>query len=224
MTDLLNSLLIDTEEEEQLSLEALLGEDDFDLSEALYDDDDDATNMVSLETFLDASIGFANDLLLEEAGVLEGLFGPKPVDKLLDKFQKKVDRKCKSAEKCDEMLAALKTEADKYNQCLSAMKKAAQKYKAGQIDKKELKAQLTPVLKELRQYAKLLSLRSVVGDKKNVTDEEIKNVRDFIIGARKIVNTKKQTLKTGNESVLNFLNEDEDLDLDSDFNFEEIFD
>ena len=123
-------------------------------------------------------------------------FKPKSTEKLLAQVQKKAN-KLKSVEDCDDLLSKLKTEAAKFNECLKGMQDAAKSFKNGEITKKELSAKIKPYSKELKNSCSILTLGKVVNDNRNVTDEEIQKVRDFIKGATDIIKTKKNELKSG---------------------------
>lgn len=125
----------------------------------------------------------------------EGLFKPKSLDQMLSKVQKQVNKKCKSVDACDDLLAKLKGEEAKFNSSLKTMKNAALQFKADG-DKKALKAAIGPASKELKKTCNIINLNDVVDDNQDVTDADIKKLHDFLVGTRKIINEKKKALKS----------------------------
>lgn len=126
----------------------------------------------------------------------EGLFKPRTLDQMLNKVQKQVDKKCKSVDACDDLLAKLKKEEAKFNASLKTMKNAALQFKADG-DKKALKAAIGPASKDLKKTCDLINFSDVVDNKQDVTDADIKKLHDFLVGTRKIINDKKKALKSG---------------------------
>lgn len=133
---------------------------------------------------------------------VEGLFSkPKTAEKLLVTMQKKVGR-LKSIGACDDMLRQLNTEASKFNSAISALKKASGEYSQTN-DKKALKAAAGPVLKDLNKTCKLLKIKSIASDPKNISQEEIAKLHDFIKGAKQLIVARKKVLSgAATESVL----------------------
>lgn len=162
-------------------------------------------SFAAFESFVERSI-FDIDAMIEPA--MEGLFGTKSVEKLLAKVQKTVDKKCKKPEDCDDMIAEVAEMAEKYNTCLGGMKELAEQLKNEQIDKKEFKTKLAPYVKELKETCKMLKLSDVVKKTENVTDDEIANVKAFIIGTKEILDRKKTELEghIASPSIESFIN------------------
>lgn len=133
---------------------------------------------------------------------VEGLFSkPKTAEALLSKMQKKVGR-LKSIGACDDMIRQLNAEASKFNSALSALKKASGDFQKTN-DKKALKAAAGPVLKDLNKTCKLLKIKSISSDPKNITQEEIAKLHDFIKGAKQLIVARKKVLSgAATESVL----------------------
>lgn len=125
----------------------------------------------------------------------EGLFKPRTLDQMLNKVQKQVDKKCKSVDACDDLLAKLKKEETKFNASLKTMKNAALQFKADG-DNKALKAAIGPASKDLKKTCDLINFSDVVDNKQDVTDADIKKLHDFLVGTRKIINEKKKALKS----------------------------
>lgn len=144
----------------------------------------------------------ALEAMLDDMDIAEeGLFKPRSLDQMLAKVQKQVNKKCKTSEDCDDLLAKLKSEENKFNSALQTMKDAATQYKEDG-DKKALKAAIGPASKDLKKTCDLINLGDVVNDKKDVTDEDIKKLHDFLVGSRKIINDKKASLSGATEGML----------------------
>lgn len=168
---------------------------------------------------------------------VEGLFSkPKTAEALLGKMQKKVGR-LKSIGACDDMLRQLNAEAAKFNGALSSLKKASAEFQKSN-DKKALKAAAGPVLKDLNKTCKLLKIKSISSDPKNITQEEITKLHDFIKGAKQLIKAKKAQLSGKATEGMIFVNDeygnmvamesdayfDYDDEDDFDFNFDEFDD
>lgn len=131
------------------------------------------------------------DMDAEEA--MEGLFSkPKSVPKLLASLNKLINKRCKSAADCDDLLAKLSAEEKQFNGALSAMKKAAEELQAGSIDKKEMKQRINAEVKKLKTTCDILNLKDINSKTDSITDEELQNLRDFLVGAKDAINKKKQ--------------------------------
>lgn len=144
----------------------------------------------------------ALEAMLDDMDIAEeGLFKPRSLDQMLAKVQKQVNKKCKTSEDCDDLLAKLKSEENKFNSALQTMKDAATQYKEDG-DKKALKAAIGPASKDLKKTCDLINLGDVVNDKKDVTDEDIKKLHDFLVGTRKIINDRKASLSEATEVML----------------------
>lgn len=164
-------------------LDAILNDDDFSLDTAI-----ESEQMVG---------GFMSEDGIAEEGLI---FKPKTTEKLLKSVESRA-KKLKTVEDCDDLLAKLKTEATKFNECLTGMRKAAQDFKDGNIDKKELSAKIKPFSTELKNSCSILTLGKVVDNKKNVTDEEIQKVKDFIEGATEIISKRRSEIESAGTSA-----------------------
>lgn len=144
----------------------------------------------------------------EYSVAVEGLFSkPKTAEALLGKMQKKVGR-LKSIGACDDMIRQLNAEASKFNTALSALKKASSDFQQTN-DKKALKAAAGPVLKDLNKTCKLLKIKNISSDPKNITQEEIAKLHDFIKGAKQLIVARKKVLSgAATESVLSGYEDD----------------
>lgn len=133
----------------------------------------------------------------------EGLFSkPKSADDMIAKVQKSVNKRCKTVEDCDDFLAKLKVEEQKFNASLKTMKAAAIQFQKDG-DKKALKAAIKPAKAELAKTCSIISLKDV-GSADNITDEEIKKLKGFLTGARKVVAEKKKELKNAAKATESF--------------------
>lgn len=161
----------------------------------LYYDDGD----MAMESAID---------ILEGYGVVEeGLFRrPKPVDKLLGRISKTVDKKCKTAEDCDDYLARLTNEEQKFNAAISDLRAATQQYQEDG-NKKALKTTAKPILTSLKKTCDILNMDDIAKDGKNLTEDDLTKLRDYITGAKQIIADKKSSLAAISESydTLSFL-------------------
>lgn len=161
---------------------------------------------ISYESYNNSSTFVVTD---NESGceiVVEGLFSkPKTAEALLEKMQKKVN-KLKTIGACDDMLRQLDTESKKFNNAISSLKNAAAEYQETN-DKKALRSTAGPILKELNKTCKLLKLKNIASDSKNITQEEIAKLHDFISGSKQLINARKKTLKEGATESMNTFDE-----------------
>lgn len=127
----------------------------------------------------------------------EGLFSkPKTLDEMLANVKKTVDKKCKTSEDCEDWLAKVKNEEEKFNSAIKALQEATKKYQSDN-DQKALKATCKPILKNLKKTCNILSMKDISADAGNITEEELKKLRDFLVGAKKIINDKAAECKKG---------------------------
>lgn len=140
---------------------------------------------------------YMDDVMAELDIAEEGFFGPRPVAKLLAKVQKNVDKRCKTTQDCDDMLARIKEEEAKFNENIGIMATARKKYDAGELDKKGLAAEVTPCIKDLKATCKMLDLSDFAKDPKDITEDELSNLKAFIVGARDIIRAKKTSITVG---------------------------
>lgn len=161
--------------------------------------------IAGLEAYMDdvmTELG-TDDTTTDTDAAQEGFFGPRPVAKLLAKVQKNVDKKCKTTEDCDDMLAKIKEEEAKFNENIGIMATARKKYDAGEIDKKALVAEVTPCIKDLKTTCKMLNLSDFAKDPKDITEDELSNLKAFIVGTRDIIRAKKTSITVdGSDKVV----------------------
>lgn len=156
--------------------------------------------------------------------VVEGLFSkPKTAEEMLTKMQKKVG-KLKTIGACDDMLRQLDNESKNFNNAINALKQATASYQESN-DKKTYRKTAGPVLKGLNKTCKLLKIKSIASDPKNITQDEIKKLHDFIVGAKQLIRARKKALAGGgaNESYL----DDDDMLMmlqSDDYDFDDIAD
>ena len=128
----------------------------------------------------------------------------------LEAVEDAVDEKCTTPEECDKVIDKIDAQTDKFNDALAAAKDKAQDCKDGKCNKAEMAQVVDAKMCCLKDMAKTIGVASE-GDVP--TEEDIKNVKDYLEGAKEIVETKKDELKgesdKGSES-------DDDDDDDSD--------
>ena len=151
----------------------------------------------------------------------EGL-GPyaqrKPLKKTLETAEKKLRRRCRSVDACNEALASIKNEASVFNSHLKAMQNISKQLEAGQIDKATARKQVNPHFKALKKASDLVNYGQVVQNKTAVTEDDIKFVRDYINGLDGIVRQIKAELKNPAKKASFLAGADEP---DFDFDIEE---
>ena len=140
--------------------------------------------------------------------VVEGLLSkPKTQEQMLAKMQKRVNR-LKTVGQCDDMLRQLSAESSTFNSAISALKRASADYSQTN-DKKALRKSAGPVLKELNKTCKILKIKSIADDPKNISQEEIKKLHDFITGAKQLITARKKVLSgTASEGFVSGYDDD----------------
>lgn len=175
--------LSDELDEQNAALEAMLADME-------YDD-------LAMEGSIDDLDEFLDDDEMEPAE--ESLFHkPKSVEKMLSIVQKRVRKKCKTVEACDDMLATLNQESQKFNDAMKQLKQAAVQY-SEDGDKKALSHTVKPIVSGLKKSCDLLKLSDIADNAKNITDDDLQKLRDFISGATKIVKDHKASLSNVKE-------------------------
>jgi hypothetical protein len=140
---------------------------------------------------VEAAIRCYDDMSMEVAQ--EGLFSkPKTLDQMLSNVQKTVDKKCKTSEDCDDLLAKITGEETKFNTAIKTLQDATVKYQEDN-DKKALKATTKPVLKDLKKTCDILQMKDITDNAEEITEEELKKLRDFIVGAKDIIKKKAES-------------------------------
>lgn len=124
----------------------------------------------------------------------ESVFKDTPVATLLAKAKEAVTAKCKTVEACEEMLIDVQNEADKFTNCFEEMKQAGLALDAGTMTKDEFKARILAIGAQLKEYALCVKLGDTTSER--VTDEEITNLRAYIIGLVQLIQARKEELQS----------------------------
>lgn len=115
----------------------------------------------------------------------------------LEAVEDAVDEKCTTPEECDRVIDKIDGQTEKFNDALAAAKEKAQDCKDGKCDKAEMAKVIDDKMCCLKDMAKKIGVASE-GDLP--TEEDIKNVKDYLEGAKEIVETKKEELDDGESS------------------------
>lgn len=112
----------------------------------------------------------------------------------LEAVEDTVEEKCTTPEECDKILDKIDDQTEKFNECLSDAKDKAQDCKDGKCDKAEMAKVIDEKMGNLKDMAKNIGVASE-GDVP--TEEDIKNVKDYLEGSKEIVEAKKDELENG---------------------------
>ena len=158
----------------------------------------------SMEVMNMPYIKSTNDEFLEAAN--EALFvKKKSVDDLLATAEKKMRRRLKTVEDCDDEICIINNEGAKFNECIRALAHCKKSFDSGKMDKKQFSNQVKSATALLKKNCRSLQIQlgNVVDDTKAITTEEIKAFNQYITGTKKIVNKIRKELMTkkANESV-----------------------
>lgn len=131
------------------------------------------------------------------------------VKDLLEKVEDAVDEKCETVEDCEKLKEKIEKKEDEFNEALKGMADAAQDCKDGKCDKSELKDKLDPHVSCLKTIAKDIG---VATESDIVSDVELQDVKDYIEGAKEIVEAKVEELEDpdGEEAEKNDDDDDDD--------------
>jgi tetratricopeptide (TPR) repeat protein len=157
-------------------------------------------SLINDAEYLDLQIATENSLMFYNAALeasaeiaQEGLFSkPKTLEQMLSNVQKTVDKKCKTSEDCDDLLAKITGEETKFNTAIKTLQDATVKYQEDN-DKKDLKATTKPVLKDLKKTCDILQMKDITDNAEEITEDELKKLRDFIVGAKDIIKKKAES-------------------------------
>lgn len=114
------------------------------------------------------------------------------IDSALEKVQNTVNKKCDTIEACESYLNGLNTEIRKFNDAVSTMRDAGEMYQIDG-DRNALKSAIAPASESLLNTYGMIANESV-DTNHLITDKEISTMRDFLIGAKDIVNTRMDEL------------------------------
>lgn len=126
----------------------------------------------------------------------------------LEAVEDAVDEKCTTPEECDKVIDKIDGQTEKFNDALAAAKEKAQDCKDGKCDKAEMAKVIDDKMCCLKDMAKKIGVASE-GDVP--TEEDIKNVKDYLEGAKEIVETKKEELDGGDSSESDDDDDDDDI-------------
>ena len=148
----------------------------------------------------------------------EGLTGSTNVDKLLKVAEKSIASKCQTPEDCDIYLEKVQKESTTYNDGLGAMLQATRDLKGGNINQEEFANIIQASIASIQNEAVMLKISDLVKDVKNVQDDDIANVRAYIIGISDLIRTRKAELTSSLSGAVNTASEayidDEGYDID----------
>lgn len=135
-------------------------------------------------------------LLEEDMIAEEGLFGPTPVSKLLAAAEKQIAKKCKTMQDCDYWMEKVQHEYTILNDTLGEMVDLNQQFKAGNIEKKAWQAGIKAASAKLKTEACMLKLSDIVKKKDSITEEEIANLKNYIVGVTNIIQARKKEVNS----------------------------
>lgn len=110
----------------------------------------------------------------------------------LENAERNVDARCTSAIECDRVLSNIDTMIGKFNAALETMLSAAQSYKNGAISAEDMAARINPAQIELKEVARSIG---VATEADGVSEDELKDSKDYLEGAKEIAETKKDEVK-----------------------------
>lgn len=145
-------------------------------------------------------------------------FGPfaqrKPLSETLRVAERKMRKRCRTVEACNEVISQINEEASAFNSHLKAMQNIAKQLEAGQIDKATAKKQVNPHYKALKKASDLVNYGQVIQNKIAVSEDDLKFTRDYIKGLMGIAQKLKAERKNGKVRE-SFIDGDFDPDFDS---------
>jgi hypothetical protein len=110
----------------------------------------------------------------------------------LEKVEDVVEDKCETKADCEKILDKIEAEEDKFNGALGNMADAAKDCKDGKCDKAEMTARINPEMAELKEVAKSIGVAS---EGETVTEAEVKDAKDYLEGAKEIVEAKMDEIE-----------------------------
>lgn len=112
----------------------------------------------------------------------------------LQQVEDTVEEKCTTPEACDKVLDKIEKQEDKYNEALQTMAEKAKDCQDGKCDKAEMAKVVDEKMGDLKEVAKEIGVASE-GDVP--TEAELKDVKNYLEGAKEIVEAKKDELDEG---------------------------
>lgn len=116
------------------------------------------------------------------------------IQKQLEQVEDTVEEKCTTPAACDKVLDKIEKQEDKYNGALQAMADAAKDCQDGKCEKADMAKVVDEKMGDLKQVAKDIGVASE-GDVPS--EEELKDVKHYLEGAKEIVEAKKDELDGG---------------------------
>lgn len=113
------------------------------------------------------------------------------IKKQLEQVEDTVEEKCTTPAACDKVLDKIEKQEDKYNGALQAMADAAKDCQDGKCEKADMAKVVDEKMGDLKQVAKDIGVASE-GDVPS--EEELKDVKHYLEGAKEIVEAKKDEL------------------------------
>lgn len=118
------------------------------------------------------------------------------IQKQLEQVEDTVEEKCTTPAACDKVLDKIEKQEDKYNGALQAMADAAKDCQDGKCEKADMAKVVDEKMGDLKQVAKDIGVASE-GDVPS--EEELKDVKHYLEGAKEIVEAKKDELNDDEE-------------------------
>lgn len=113
------------------------------------------------------------------------------IKKQLEQVEDTVEEKCTTPAACDKVLDKIEKQEDKYNDALQTMADAAKDCQDGKCEKADMAKVVDEKMGDLKQVAKDIGVASE-GDVPS--EEELKDVKHYLEGAKEIVEAKKDEL------------------------------
>ena len=157
------------------------------------------TEEVATESFLYDEYDVYEDFAMEAAVSKKEQKLSNHVADLLKRVTRKVNR-FRSVEKLEAYAEKLNAEIEKYNDVLSIMKKLCEKFEDEKIDKATFSAKMKEAQKTLKNQLDILSISDFNGNSKSIGSEEIVALNEFLTGARKIVDARREYLNASEKA------------------------
>ena len=126
----------------------------------------------------------------------EAVFDPElTTQKLLEVAKTNIDAKITTVDAAADLENQLSEEAAEFNGMLTMMNNAIHQCEAGEISKEQCTETCAPCVKALKEKCAALKLADQSVDGDDITEAEIAMLREFIVGCKDLVATKKQELQ-----------------------------